>query len=99
MELPLIRIDPEACDSREVVIEKRQPDGSWKCVSTTFPCSHTAGEAFVVMVSIAYGAAMIGSIPISEIPKLEDYRLAFTDDIVNDMSQACDILNKIKDKK
>jgi len=101
----VIRINPDACDKRKVVIQRRQDDGTWKTVSTVFACDHIAGEVFITMVAAAHGAVMAGYSSLDLIPDIRNYQLAYVDelpegidDAIEDMTQACNILNEIKGK-
>lgn len=90
------------CDGRKVVIQELR-NGEWVTRSDVFPCSHVAASAFLDLLVVSTGNAMAGLGPMADIPKLENFRLMPVDEVpesldakIDDLSEACDLLNKYR---
>lgn len=102
----MIRINPEHCDDRPVIIERRvagtinewvsssyTPTQTHRSRPTVYACSHTAGEAFVNMYMLMLVSVLVGAIPISKLPRLEDFRFTYVDEEPNYLDQDVDNLD------
>lgn len=103
---------PDHCDKRPVIVEQRQPDGTWMCCvlkeggdqPKVMECNHEGQYMVMHIVSSMFGLVSAGTMPFEALPNFTDFRFTFVDaepddHEVHDVDMAASVIHNIMSSK